>query len=99
MSSSTAVGRKRAPSTPIGVDRFDWEIVAFVVKWAQYGGPREDDVMPAFGMTCQELQKRFTTIVNALIRSESLRVTRQQHELLKRALELVAADATAVRRE
>lgn len=81
--------RTRTPSIPIGVDRFDWEIVTYVVKWAPYGGPREDDVMPTFGMTCQELGKRFNVIVNSLINSESLLVTRRQHELLKRAVELL----------
>lgn len=87
--------KTRATLTPIGVDRFDWEIVTFVVKWAPYGGPREDDVIPTFGMTCQELQKRFTAIVNAMIGSETLRVTRRQHELLKRAVALLETDATA----
>lgn len=84
--------------TPIGVDRFDWEIITFVVRWAPYGGPKEDDVMPTFGMTCEELQKRFTAIVSALIRSESLRVTRGQHELLARAVDLLPPEVRAARR-
>lgn len=88
-----------ADSTPIGVDRFDWEIVTFAVQWAPYGGPGDEDVMPAFGIMSHEFQKRFTVIVNALIRSDELRVTRRQHELLTRAVELLETPVTAARRE
>lgn len=87
-----------AHSTPIGVDRFDWEIVTFAVTWAPYGGPEDEDVMPAFGITRQEFQRRFAAIVNALIRSDELRVTRRQHQLLERAIELLKTDVTAARR-
>jgi hypothetical protein len=42
----------------VQLDRFDWELVDFVLTWQPYGGPREEDVMPLFGMTCERLHQR-----------------------------------------
>ena len=75
-------------SAPAGVDRFDWEVVAFMVSWAPYGGPSEDDVLPAFGMTCSQLEERFALIVDALSARRRLRLTLSQHQLFMRAVEL-----------
>lgn len=75
-------------SAPAGVDRFDWEILAYVVSWAPYSGPSEDDVMPAFGMTLHQLEERFALIVEVLLARRRLQLNRQQRELLGRAVKL-----------
>lgn len=46
-----------------GLTRFDWEIIEFVMRWQPYGGPREEDAMPLFGMTCARLAERFNELV------------------------------------
>jgi hypothetical protein len=45
------------------LDRFDLEIVEFMLTWAPYGGPTEEECMPLFGMTPARLETRFRTIV------------------------------------
>jgi hypothetical protein len=45
------------------LDRFDLEIVEFMLTWAPYGGPTEQECMPLFGMTPARLEIRFRTIV------------------------------------
>jgi hypothetical protein len=49
------------------MDSFDRCIVQFVLAWAPYGGPREDDVWPQFGMTAEQLRSRFNQIVADLV--------------------------------
>ncbi len=59
-----ATGREN-DAIPVGrvIDRFDMEIVEFVLCWAPYGGPPEDECMPRFGMTVDRLWTRFRDIV------------------------------------
>jgi len=45
------------------VDTFERDILQFVLAWAPYGGPREDDVWLQFGMTAEQLAGRFAKIV------------------------------------
>ena len=77
----------------MGVDRFDWEIITYMVSWAPYAGPREDDALPAFGMTNSQLQERFTAIVTEL-HNRPLRLNREQYELLWSAMELVSEQSS-----
>jgi hypothetical protein len=49
------------------VDSFERDILQFVLAWAPYGGPREDDVWLQFGMTAEQLGGRFATIVAGLV--------------------------------
>ncbi|MDH6195887.1 hypothetical protein M2272_002527 [Mycobacterium frederiksbergense] len=49
------------------MDSFERLILKFVLAWAPYGGPREDDVWIEFGMTTEQLCLRFTRIVNGLL--------------------------------
>lgn len=49
------------------MDTFDRRILQFVLAWAPYGGPREDDVWPQFGMTAEQLRDRFAQIVAGLV--------------------------------
>lgn len=45
------------------MDSFDRLLLKFVLAWAPYGGPREDDVWLEFGMTVEQLCVRFARIV------------------------------------
>jgi hypothetical protein len=49
------------------VDTFERGILQFVLAWAPYGGPREDDVWLQFGMTVEQLGGRFAKIVAGLV--------------------------------
>lgn len=83
----------RPVRAPAGVDRFDWEIVCFMLSWAPYGGASEEDVFSGFGMTGQQLNERFAAIVSRLTVPGSLRLNRSQRELLKRAADHLAQNA------
>ena len=37
------------PAPGPAVDRFDMEIVEFMLSWAPYGGPPEEECVPLFG--------------------------------------------------
>ncbi|OBJ95949.1 hypothetical protein A5638_19115 [Mycolicibacterium fortuitum] len=55
------------------MDSFERVLLNFVLAWAPYGGPREDDVWLEFGMTAEQLCVRFTRIVSGqLPRARSL---------------------------
>lgn len=49
------------------MDTFERGILQFVLAWAPYGGPREDDVWLQFGMTVEQLGGRFAKIVAGLV--------------------------------
>ncbi|MDF3340600.1 hypothetical protein P3H80_24440 [Mycolicibacterium septicum] len=49
------------------MDTFERLLVQFVLAWAPYGGPREDDVWLEFGMTGEQLCVRFAAIVSGQI--------------------------------
>ncbi|MCG7578626.1 hypothetical protein [Mycolicibacterium sp. OfavD-34-C] len=53
------------------MDPFDRQIVQFVVGWAPFGGPPDEDVLPGFGLTPAELRQRFRQIVAELASPES----------------------------
>ncbi len=46
-------------------DRFEHDIVTFMRSWAPYGGPPADEVLPEFGMTRDQLVRRYREIVDA----------------------------------
>jgi hypothetical protein len=48
------------------MDWFDRRIVKYVLMWAPYGRPPDEDVFPEFGMTGHQLWVRFTAIVSNL---------------------------------
>jgi hypothetical protein len=52
------------PALGSAVDRFDMEIVEFMVSWAPYGGPPKDECVPLFGMSADRLEARFRDIVD-----------------------------------
>ncbi|MDV3128547.1 hypothetical protein M1247_26815 [Mycobacterium sp. 21AC1] len=49
------------------MDSFDRRILQFVLAWAPYGGPREDEVWNQFGMTVEQLRDRFSRLVTDLV--------------------------------
>ncbi|OBG87130.1 hypothetical protein A5699_19875 [Mycobacterium sp. E802] len=49
------------------MDTFERLLLKFVLAWAPYGGPREDDVWLEFGMTAEQLCVRFARIVSRLV--------------------------------
>ncbi|WP_099023632.1 hypothetical protein [Mycolicibacterium palauense] len=48
------------------MDWFDHQIVQFVIRWAPFGGPPDEDILPRFGLTPAQLHKRFDAIVATL---------------------------------
>ena len=74
-------------ATPAGrpVDQFDLEIVEFVLCWAPYGGPPEDECVPRFGMPPDRLRSRFRDIVRNGLRRH---LDADSKALLERAAKL-----------
>lgn len=48
------------------MDWFDRWILQYVLCWAPFGGPPEEDVFPRFGINAAQLADRFASIVAAL---------------------------------
>ncbi len=48
------------------MDSFDRQIVQFIVRWAPFGGPPDEDVLPGFGLTPPQLRQRFAKIISAM---------------------------------
>ena len=66
------------------MDSFERVLLNFVLAWAPYGGPREDDVWLEFGLTAEQLCVRFARIVSGqLPRARSLSAA--DRRLLERA--------------
>lgn len=45
------------------MDIFERELVTFVLKWAPFGGPTDDETFPLFGMSAECLKQRFRELV------------------------------------
>jgi hypothetical protein len=45
------------------MDSFDRHLVQFVVTWAPFGGPSDEDTYPRFGLRGRKLWNRFNRIV------------------------------------
>jgi hypothetical protein len=48
------------------VDWFERRIVQYMLQWHPFGGPPEDDVLPHFGMSPPQLERRFNRIVKKM---------------------------------
>jgi hypothetical protein len=68
------------------IDVFDRELVIFVLNWAPYGPPPEDEVLPRFGISSNRLGQRIRDIAAAGL-ARNLRADDRQ--LLLRALALI----------
>jgi hypothetical protein len=75
-----------------GIDDFEWDIVAFVVQWAPYGGPSEEDSLPRFGMTCAQLHVRFAEVIRKLGDFHRASLSDPQRELVRRGQRLLASE-------
>ncbi|MHC9297511.1 hypothetical protein ACRCUN_34080, partial [Mycobacterium sp. LTG2003] len=71
------------------VDQFDWDIIRYVVEWAPYGGPLDEDILPRFGMDAQRLNARFIELVSALTMGSGRLLNQRQRRLLDHARKLV----------
>lgn len=66
------------------MDWFDRWILQYMLWWAPFGGPPEEDVFPRFGMNAPQLADRFAYIVAALNTCTD-RLDRADIDLLARA--------------
>lgn len=48
------------------MDSFDRQIVQFIVRWAPFGGPPDEEVLPRFGLTPPQLRQRFKQILSVM---------------------------------
>lgn len=46
-------------------DRFEHDIVNFMRSWAPYGGPPDDEALPEFGLSRDQLVRRYQQILAA----------------------------------
>lgn len=46
-------------------DRFEHDIVTFMRSWAPYGGPPADEALPEFGLSREQLVRRYQQILAA----------------------------------
>jgi hypothetical protein len=45
------------------MDPYDRDLITFIIRWAPYGGPPRDEVLPAFGISADHLEERVLAIV------------------------------------
>lgn len=70
------------------MDWYDRRIIEFVVRWAPFGGPPDDDLLPRFGLTRRQFAERFKYIVSA---KEEPTLADSDRELLAEARQLLTA--------
>lgn len=63
------------------LDPFDRQIVEFVLLWSRFGGPPQDELLPRFGLTVPQFNRRVSDIRSAL-RAGSSSLTDQDRQLL-----------------
>lgn len=82
---------RRCTVGPAAIDAFHWDIVAFVLSWAPYGGPGDEESLPCFGMTAAQLQARFADVISKLGASPPPNLSDPQRELVKQGQQLLAS--------
>ena len=75
-------------ATQPALDKFDREMINYVLRWMPYGGPPADETLPSFGILHYELSDRIREIAYTATRHS---LPTAERLLLVRAL--VAADA------
>jgi hypothetical protein len=68
------------------LDRFDRDLLAFVLSWASYGGPPEDECFVEFGMSANRVRERCVEVVCA---TQPLEYGDTERSLLLRASQLL----------
>jgi hypothetical protein len=82
---------RRYTTDIVALDDVDWELVTFVMCWAPYGGPSEEQSLPRFGMTCPQLQTRFAGVIRKLGDFHRARLSDAQRELIEQGQRLLAS--------
>ena len=70
-------------------------MLEFVLRWAPYGGPRDEDTLPEFGMTRDKLRERFRAIVGD--RAPTASQAGPDQALIKRAAKLLDTELRVAR--
>ena len=65
------------------------------MRWAPYGGPRDEDTLPEFGMTRDKLRERFRAIVGD--RAPTASQAGADQALIKRAAKLLDTELRVAR--
>lgn len=60
---SSAASGSRQHTGAMRLDWFDRKIVEFILAWAPYDGPIDDEAFPEFGMSTADLKARFVEII------------------------------------
>ncbi|WP_396910600.1 hypothetical protein [Mycolicibacterium sp.] len=77
---------QRLQTTNGRLDEFDRDMLRFVVSWAPYGGPPDDEILPRFGILSYELTERIRELAYI---SGQHGVSFEDRRLLQRALTTV----------
>ncbi|MBJ8344330.1 hypothetical protein JGU72_06560 [Antrihabitans sp. YC2-6] len=70
------------------MDRFDREILEFLLAWAPYGGPPAEEVLAEFGLSADQLDERLHRIVST---QRTSRLSADERQLALRAANLELA--------
>ena len=76
------------PSASHHLDRFDRDLMKFVVVWAPYGGPTDDELFPEFGISARQLRPRLQDIAVEYL---SMPLNTNDRTLLLAALDILDA--------
>lgn len=52
------------------MNKFDRNLVDYVLLWTPFGGPPEEEILPRFGFQPAQLNRRFRRIVRRMINAE-----------------------------
>jgi hypothetical protein len=89
---------RRYATDMVVIDDFEWDIVAFVLRWAPYGGPSEEESLPHFGMTCAQLQTRFAGVIRKLGDFPRASLSDPQRDLVQQGRRLLASQTFGAKR-
>lgn len=70
------------------LDRFDRDLLSYIVSWAPYGLPPAEELLPKFGVPSKSLASRICDIARA---QDGKRLTLNDRVLLERGLAVVMA--------
>lgn len=68
------------------LDRFDRDLLAFLLSWAPYGGPPENECFVEFGMSAKRLQERCVQVVST---TRAVDCCDEERQLLMRTCRLL----------
>ncbi len=68
------------------LDRFDRDLLSFVVSWAPYGGPPDNECFVEFGMSADRLRQRCVQVVST---TRAADCAEDERELLLRTCRLL----------